>query len=55
MKNVIKISLFTMSMMVSSMSVANQISPDFLREEIEFAHSQYLTGTPESGIYALQL
>lgn len=54
MKNVIKISLFAMSMMVSSISVANQISPNFLREEIEFAHSQYLTGTPESGLYALQ-
>jgi hypothetical protein len=54
MKNVIKISLFAMSMLVSSISVANQISPDFLKEEIKFAHSQYLKGSPESGLYALQ-
>jgi hypothetical protein len=33
---------------------AHQISADFLKREIEIANIQYLTGTPESGLYALK-
>ena len=54
MNNFIKLSLFTLGTFTSSVSIANKISPDFLKKEIELAHTQYLNGSPESGLYALQ-
>ena len=54
MKNIIKLSLFTLASLSSSHTIANEISPDFLKKEIEFAHAQYLQGTPDSGLYALE-
>lgn len=54
MKNIIKASIVTLSVMASSYSLANEISVDFLKNEIQVAHKQYLTGSPESGLYALE-
>ncbi|QFU06891.1 hypothetical protein FIU82_18000 (plasmid) [Pseudoalteromonas sp. THAF3] len=54
MKNFIKLSLFTLGTITSSFSIANEISHDFIKKEIQLAHAQYLEGTPESGLYALQ-
>ncbi len=54
MKNIIKLSLITLFSLTSSISIANEISPGFLKKEIGFAHSQYLKGSPESGLYALE-
>ena len=48
------LSLFTLGSLVSTVSFANEISSDFLKKEIELAHTQYLKGSPESGLYALQ-
>lgn len=54
MKNMIKLSLFALGSLVSTVSIANEVSSDFLKKEIELAHTQYLKGSSESGLYALQ-
>ncbi|WP_394220398.1 hypothetical protein [Alteromonas gracilis] len=54
MNKTIKFSLFALGAFASTVSSANQITSDFLKKEIELAHSQYLQGSPESGLYALQ-
>jgi hypothetical protein len=54
MNKMIKLGLFTLGSLVSTVSIANEISYDFLKREIELAHTQYLKGSPESGLYALQ-
>ena len=50
----IKLGLFTLGSVVSSVSIANEISSDYLKKEIELAHTQYIQGSIESGLYALQ-
>ncbi|WP_085297581.1 hypothetical protein [Cognaticolwellia mytili] len=54
MKNIIKLSLFTLGTLASNLTIANEISPDFLKKEIALAHTQYLKGTSDSGLYALK-
>ena len=54
MSNIIKLSLFTLGSLASSFTLANDISPDFLKKEIELAQAQYVKGSPESGLYALE-
>ena len=54
MKNIIKYSLVTLFALISNMVLANEVSPDFLKKEIEIAHTQYITGSGESGLYALE-
>ncbi len=54
MKNFIKIALLPISMVGSCFSYANQISADFLINEINIAHSEYLNGSIDSGLYALE-
>lgn len=54
MKNIIKLSLFTLVSLTLNLTIANEITPDFLKKEIELAHTQYLKGTPDSGLYALE-
>jgi hypothetical protein len=54
MKNIIKMSLVTLSVIASNCSIANEITGDFIKSEIEIAHKQYFTGTPESSLYALE-
>ncbi len=54
MNKMIKLSLFTLGSLVSTVSIANEVSSDFLKKEIALAHTQYLKGSPESGLYALQ-
>jgi len=54
MKNFIKIALLPISMFGSYFSYANQVSVDFLRNEIKIAHSEYLNGSIDSGLYALE-
>ena len=41
-------------MVGSCFSYANQISADFLINEINIAHSEYLNGSIDSGLYALE-
>jgi hypothetical protein len=54
MNKMIKFGLFTLGSVVSSVSLANEISSDYLNKEIELAHTQYLKGSTDSGLYALQ-
>ncbi len=54
MKTLIKIALLPISMVASFYSDANQISSDFLTDELNTAHSQYLHGSIDSGLYALE-
>jgi tetratricopeptide (TPR) repeat protein len=54
MKNTFKATLIAVLALTSSVSIASQISPDFLKTEIDIAHSQYLSGSTESGLYALE-
>lgn len=54
MKSIIKLSLLAVGSLVIMTSIANEISSDFLKKEIELAHAQYLQGSTESGLYALQ-
>jgi tetratricopeptide (TPR) repeat protein len=54
MKNTFKATLIAVLALTSSVSIASQISPDFLKTEINIAHSQYLSGSTESGLYALE-
>lgn len=54
MKNFIKIALLPISIFGSYFSYANQVSVDFLINEIKIAHSEYLNGSIDSGLYALE-
>ena len=54
MNKMIKLGLITLGSIVSTVSIANAVSSDFLKKEIELAYTQYLIGSPESGLYALQ-
>ncbi|MDP4536563.1 hypothetical protein Q3O60_10220 [Alkalimonas collagenimarina] len=54
MKNAVILSLFSLGMLVPGVSIGNETSPDFLKKEIEIAHTEYLNGSFESGIYALE-
>lgn len=54
MKNVIKFNLFLLGILVSASAAANNLSADFLKNEIAIAYSEYLQGSPESGRYALK-
>ncbi|MBU1436438.1 MAG: hypothetical protein KKF79_03645 [Gammaproteobacteria bacterium] len=54
MKNMFKATLITVLALTSSVSIASQISPDFLKTELDIAHRQYLSGSTESGLYALE-
>jgi len=54
MENFIKIALLPISMFGSYFSYANQVSVDFLINEIKIAHSEYLNGSIDSGLYALE-
>jgi hypothetical protein len=53
MKNILKYSFITLTMLTSNIILANNLSSDFIKEEIKIAHTQYLTGTDESALYAL--
>lgn len=50
----IKFSLTALVALASGFSVAQDVSTDFLKKEIEFAQYQYLNGSSESGFYALE-
>jgi len=50
----IKIGLFALSVLASNQTLANNLSLDFVKHEIELAHTQYLNGSTESGLYALE-
>ncbi|WP_337879671.1 hypothetical protein [Rheinheimera sp.] len=54
MKNLIKSGLFAIGVFGFNMSVANEISADFLKTELERAHAAYLTGSVDTGLYALE-
>ena len=53
MKKFIKPTVFSISMLCCCVSYANQISSGFLENEIKAAHSEYLNGSIDSGLYAL--
>lgn len=52
MKNTFKYSIIALTMLTSNIILANDLSSDFLKDEIKIAHTQYLTG--ENGLYALE-
>ena len=54
MKNIINLTVVTLGLVYSNTSLANEISLSFLKKEIEIAHTQYLKGSAESGLYALE-
>ena len=54
MKHFIKRALLPISLIGSCFSYANQISVDFLINELKIAHSEYLNGSIDSGLYALE-
>jgi len=54
MKTLIKSSLVVLAVVTSSISIANTISSDFLINEFETAHKEYLHGSPEVAIYAME-
>jgi tetratricopeptide (TPR) repeat protein len=48
-----KVGLLSLGMLISGASFANEISPDFLKTELALAYSQYLDGSQDTGLYAL--
>jgi len=54
MKTLIKSSLVALAVVSSNISFANNISPDFLINEIKTAHKVYLHGSTEIAIYAME-
>ena len=54
MKSSIKLSILALASLTTAVSVANQMSSEFVQKEIELAHHQYLTGSAEGGLYALE-
>jgi len=54
MNKFFKSSLVVIAVITSNISVANNISPDFLNNEIEIAHNKYLSSSTEVAIYALE-
>jgi len=54
MMKTIKISLFAFGVLVSNQSLSNNLSLDFVKHEIKLAHNQYLKGSADSGLYALE-
>ena len=50
----IKIGLLVFSILVSNQSLSDNLSLDFVKHEIKLAHNQYLKGSTESGLYALE-
>ena len=50
----LKLSFFALTSLVATSVISNEITPDFLKKEIKLAHTQYLIGSTESGLYALQ-
>lgn len=54
MITLVKSSLFILAVITSSISVANNISSDFLINEIKVTHKAYLQGSPEVATYAME-
>ncbi|RVU37705.1 hypothetical protein EOE67_09550 [Rheinheimera riviphila] len=54
MKNIVQTGLLVLMSVTINSAAAAEISADFIKAEIEVAYSQYKTGTPETGIYALE-
>lgn len=54
MKSLVLLGLLSLGTLASNLSVANEISPNFLKKEIASAQTQYLSGSSDSGLYALQ-
>lgn len=54
MNNLKRHALFMLAITLSFASHSNEMSPSFLKKEIDLAHHQYLTGSLDSGKYALE-
>jgi hypothetical protein len=54
MKTIIKSSLVALAVITSNISLANNVSPDFLNNEIEVAFNEYLHGSTDVAIYAIE-
>jgi hypothetical protein len=54
MKTLMKSSLVALAVITSNFSLANDISSDFLQTEIEIAHKEYLHGSHEVAIFAME-
>lgn len=54
MNMIIKSTLIVLTAMTSTFSLANNISPDFLLNEIGISYKKYVNSSPEVGIYAME-
>ncbi len=54
MKQLLKMTVLAVAAFASGICQANQISADFVKNEIQIAHTQYLKGSLDSGLYALE-
>jgi hypothetical protein len=54
MNTLVKSSFFTLAVITSNISVANNISTDFINNEVKITHNEYLHGSPEVAIYAME-
>jgi hypothetical protein len=54
MKNLIKSSLVMLVVITSHSGAANSIPPNFLINKVETAHKEYLHGSSDVAIYALE-
>lgn len=54
MRQLLKMTVLAMATFACGLCQANQISADFVKKEMHIAHSQYLKGSLESGLYALE-
>ena len=50
----IKSTLIVLTAMTSNFSLANNISSDFLLNEIDISYKKYVNSSPEVGIYAME-
>jgi hypothetical protein len=54
MNNMIKLVILTSVLLHSSTSLANELPSTFLQKELEISFNEYLKGSPESRLYALE-
>ncbi|MDP4985190.1 hypothetical protein [Pseudoalteromonas tunicata] len=54
MKKTILLSLVFVLSLSANLAQANEITSDFLKQEIELAYNHYLNAEPQSGLFALE-
>lgn len=54
MKMIIKLTLVAITVISSGFSLANNISADFLLNELDISYKKYVNSSPEMAIYAME-